>query len=114
VGTALVNSSIDAAFSTSWTDEIEEHTMRKFTSLALIAALGLGAAALSKPADAAVAVGVGVGLPGVAVVAPPVVAPAPLGVYYRYPRFSPGWYGGWRHGYGYGWHRGWYHGRYWR
>ena len=42
--------------------------MRTFTSLALIAALGLGAATLSKPADAGVVVGVGVGLPGVAVV----------------------------------------------
>jgi hypothetical protein len=91
----------------------EETTMRKLTSLALVAALGLGAAALSKPADAGVVVGVG--LPGVAVVAPPVVAPAPVvapvGFYYRYPHFYPGWYGG---RYGYGWHRGWYHGHYWR
>jgi hypothetical protein len=73
--------------------------MRTFTSLALIAALGLGAATLSKPADAGVVVGVG--LPGIAVGVPaPVVAPLPV-VY-------PGYYG-----HGYGWHRGWYHGR-WR
>jgi len=39
--------------------------MRTFTSLALVAALGLGAATLSKPAEAGVVVGVG--LPGVAV-----------------------------------------------
>ena len=68
--------------------------MRTFTSLALVAALGLGAATLSKPAEA-----------GVGVVAPvPVVYPG----YYRYPHVYPGWR------YGYGWHRGWYHGRYWR
>ena len=77
--------------------------MRIFTSLALVAALGLGAATLSKPAEAGVVVGVG--LPGVAVGVPaPVVAPVPV-VY-------PGWGPGWR--YGYGGHRGWYHGRYWR
>ena len=84
--------------------------MRTFTSLALIAALGLGAATLSKPADAGVVVGVG--LPGIAVGVPaPIVAPLPVVYpgYYRYPH-------GWRYGYyghGYGWHRGWYHGR-WR
>jgi hypothetical protein len=77
--------------------------MRTFTSLALVAALGLGAATLSKPADAGVVVGVG--LPGVAVGVPaPVVYPG----YYRYPHVYPGWR------YGYGWHRGWYHGRHWR
>jgi hypothetical protein len=70
--------------------------MRTFTSLALVAALGLGAATLSKPADA-----------GVVVVAPvPVVYPG----YHRYPHVVPGW----RYGYRYGWHRGGYHGRYWR
>jgi hypothetical protein len=66
--------------------------------LALVAAVGLGAAALSKPADAGVVVGVG---------------PVPVvyrGAYYRYPHVYV--YPGWR--YGYGWHRGWYHGRYWR
>jgi hypothetical protein len=78
--------------------------MRTLTSLALVAAVGLGAAVFSKPADARVVVGVGVGLPGVAVALPtPVVYP-----YYRYSRLYPGRY------YGYGWHRGWYHGRYWR
>jgi hypothetical protein len=79
--------------------------MRTFTSLALVAALGLGAATLSKPADAGVVVGVG--LPGVAVGVPgPAVAPLPVVYrgYYRYPLYP-----GWRHGYG--WHRGWYHGR---
>ena len=87
--------------------------MRKFTSLALVAFLGLGAAALSRPAEAGVVVGVGVGLPGVAVGVPaPVVGAVPVvypaGAYYRYPHAYPGWR------YGYGWHRGWYHGRYWR
>lgn len=86
--------------------------MRAFTSLALVAALGLGAATLSKPADAAAVVHVGVGLPGLAVSAP-VVAPvmyagAALYPYYRGPRFYPGWR------YGYGWRRGGYHGRPWR
>src|SRR5580698_6922317 len=88
-------------------------TMRTFTSLALVAALGLGAATLGKPADAAVAVGVGVGLPGVAVGVPaPAVAPVPVVYrgYYRYPHVYPRW----RYGYGYGWRRGWYRGRYWR
>src|ERR1700691_2724435 len=61
--------------------------MRTFTSLALVAALGLGAAALSKPADAGVVVGVGVGLPGVAVGVPaPAVGAVPVvypgGAYY--------------------------------
>jgi hypothetical protein len=83
--------------------------MRTFTSLALVAALGLGAAAVSKPADAGVVVGVG--LPGVAVgVSAPGAVPVvyPAGAYYRYPHAYPGWR------YGYGGHRGWYHGRYWR
>ena len=82
--------------------------MRTFTSLALVAALGLGAATLSKPAEAGVVVGIG--LPGVAVGLPaPLVAPVPVvyPVYYRYPHVYPGWR------YGYGGHRGWYHGR-WR
>jgi hypothetical protein len=87
--------------------------MRTFTSLALVAALGLGAATLSKPAEAGVVVGVG--LPGVAVGVPaPLVAPVPVVYpgYYRYPHVVyPGWGPGWR--YGYGGHRGWYHGR-WR
>ena len=86
--------------------------MRTFTSLALVAALGLGAATLSKPAEAGVVVGIG--LPGVAVGLPaPVVAPVPVVYpgYYRYPHVYPGWGPGWR--YGYGGRRGWYHGR-WR
>ena len=82
--------------------------MRKLTSLALVAALGVSAAAFAKPADAGVVVGVG--LPGAAVVAPA----GPIGVYYRYPHFRPGWYGGYYGHYGWGGHRGWYHGRYWR
>jgi hypothetical protein len=92
--------------------------MRTFTSLALVAALGLGAATLSKPADAGVVVGVDAGLPGVAVSVPALgVAPLPVVYrgYYRYPHGYPGWrYGyGRGYGYGYGWHRGGYHGR-WR
>src|SRR5580698_10024675 len=84
-------------------------SMRSFTSLALVAALGLGAATLSKPADAGVVFGVGVGLPGVAVGVPaPVVAPMPVVYRGYYPHVYPGWR------YGYGWRRGWYHGRYWR
>jgi len=82
--------------------------MRKFASIALVAALGLGAAALSKPADAGVVVGVGVGLP-VPVAAPGVVAYPPVAVgyypgFYRYPHYyHPGFA---RFGWGYGWHRG--------
>lgn len=86
--------------------------MRSFTSLALVAALGLAAATLSKPAEAGVVVGVGVGLPGVAVGVPaprrgaragglPGVLPVPAcipGLALRL-RVAP---------------RGWYHGRYWR
>ena len=81
--------------------------MRKFASLALVAALGVGAATLSKPADAGVVVGVGV--------APPVVGYAPYGVgyypgaYWRYARFGHPGYGYWR---GYGWGHGYYRGGY--
>ena len=76
--------------------------MRKFASLALVAALGLGAATLSTPADAGVVVGVGVGLPV------PTVAVGYHPGYYRYPRYyGPGYA---RLGWGYGWHRGCYHG----
>lgn len=82
--------------------------MRTFTSLALVAALGLGAATLSKPADAGVVVGVGVPAPAVAAL------PVAYRGYYRYPHAYPRWSAGWR-GYGYGWHRGGgYRGRYWR
>ena len=86
--------------------------MRKLASLALVAALGLGAATLSQPADARVVVGVGVGLPGV-VIAPPVVGYAPYGVgyhpgdYWRYPHYARrGYWHGW--GYGGGYHHGGY------
>jgi hypothetical protein len=92
--------------------------MRKFASLALVAALGLGAATLSKPADAGVVVGVGVGLPGAAVVAPAAVAYPPYGVGYypgaygRYPHYyRPGYWHG--YGWGYGYHRWGYRGH-WR
>jgi hypothetical protein len=93
----------------------EDTTMRKLASLALVAALGIGAATFSKPADAGVVVGVGVGLP-VPVAAPAVAAYPPVAVGYypgfnRYPRYYGPGYARW----GYGWHRGWYrgHGR-WR
>gem|GEM_PF-5149077 len=87
--------------------------MRKLASIALVVGLGFCAAGLSSRAEAGVVVGVGsIGLPGVAVVAPPVIAYPPLPAlyaapyYYRYPRyyypaFVP--YGfGYRYGYGYG------------
>ncbi len=87
--------------------------MRKLASLALVAAVGLGAVTLSKPADAGVVVGVGVGLP-VPVAAPGAVAYPPVAVgyypgFYRYPRYyGPGFAGR-----GDGRHRGWYRGH-WR
>jgi len=51
--------------------------MHKFATLALVAALGIAGIGYAKPAEARVYIGVGIGLPGVAVVAPPVVAYAP-------------------------------------
>ncbi|MGO9036602.1 MAG: hypothetical protein ACLPX1_15285 [Steroidobacteraceae bacterium] len=87
--------------------------MRKLAFIAIVAALGLCAAGLSSRAEAGVVVGVGIGLPGIAVVAPPVIYPAPY--YYRHPRyyypaFVP--YGiGYRYGYGF---RGYAYGRRWR
>ena len=80
--------------------------MRKLASLALVAALSVGAATLSKPADAGVAVGVSVGLP-VLVAAPAVLAYPPVAVgyypgFYRYPRYYGPGYGRW----GYGWSHG--------
>jgi hypothetical protein len=79
--------------------------MRKFASLALVAALGLGAATLSKPADAGVVVGVGY--------APYGVGYYP-GAYWRYPHYvHPGYWHG--YGWGYGYHRGGYgHRGHWR
>jgi hypothetical protein len=64
---------------------------------AVIATLGLGALGLSVPANADVVVGIG--LPGVAVVAPPVVLAPAFG-------YSPYFYGRpyYRFGYGYGYH----------
>jgi hypothetical protein len=65
--------------------------VRKLASITLVVALGFCAAGLSSRAEAGVVVGVGIGLPGVAVVAPPVIAYAPLPAlyaapyYYRYP-----------------------------
>ncbi len=84
--------------------------MRKLASVALVAALGIGAAALSKPADAGVAFGVGIGLPGVVVAPPAVGAPVISAGYYPgyYGYYGPGWRGGYR-----GWGPGWYgHGGY--
>lgn len=86
--------------------------MRKLASLALVAALSVGAATLSKPADAGVVVGFGVGLP-VPVAAPPVVAYPSVAVgyypgFYRYPRYYGPGFARW----GYGWHRGGYRGGY--
>jgi hypothetical protein len=75
--------------------------MRNFASLALVAALGLGAAMLSKPADAAVVVGVGVGY-----------HPGP---YWRYPHYvHPGYWHGYGYGWGYGYHRGYGYRGHWR
>ena len=75
--------------------------MHKFTALALTAALGITAMGYAKSADAGVYVGVG--LPGVAVVAPPVVAyPAAVGVYAPYYYGRPYYHGPGFAGYGYG------------
>ena len=96
--------------------------MHKFAALALVAALGIAGMGYAKPAEARVYIGVGIGLPGVAVVAPPVLAyPPAVGVYgpyyygrpyyYPYPYYyRPGFvrYGHGFRGYGY------VHGRYWR
>jgi hypothetical protein len=99
--------------------------MHKFAALALVAALGIAGMGYAKPAEARVYIAVGIGLPGVAVVAPPVVAYAPPVAYgpyyygrpYYYPYYHrPGFvrygYGFYGHGYGYGY--GYVHGRYWR
>jgi hypothetical protein len=95
--------------------------VRKLASITLVVALGFCAAGFSSRAEAGVVVGVGIGLPGVAVVAPPVIAYPPLPAlyaapyYYRYPRYYypalvP--YGfGYRYGYGF---RGYAYGRHWR
>ena len=85
--------------------------MRKLASLALVAAVGFGAATLSKPADAGVVVGVGVGLP--VPVAAPYVAYPPVAVgyypgFYHYPRYYGPGFARW----GYGWHGGGYRGGY--
>jgi hypothetical protein len=85
--------------------------MSKFAAFALAGALGIAGISNPKPAEAGVVVGVGIGLPGVAVVAPPVVAyPPVVGVYpYYYGRpyfYRPGFI---RYGYGfrgYGFHGG--------
>ena len=91
--------------------------MHKLAALAITAALGIAGMGYTKPAEARVYVGVGIGLPGVALVAPPVVAyPPAFGVYapyyygrpyypYYYGRFGYGFrgygYGHVAHGYGY-------------
>jgi hypothetical protein len=83
--------------------------MHKIAAIALTAALGAAAMGYTKPAEARVYVGVGIGLPGVALVAPPVVAyPGALGVYAPYygrpyyygPGFAHYRYGA-RYGYGF-------------
>jgi len=96
--------------------------MHKFAALALVAALGIAGMGYAKPAEARVYIGVGIGLPGVAVVAPPVVAYAPPVAYrpyyygrpyyypYYYPYYRPGFV---RYGHGFYGH-GYVHGRYWR
>jgi hypothetical protein len=63
----------------------EEYRMRKLVPLALAACLGIAAASISVPAEAGVAISVGIPVPGVAVAAPPVVAPWPY--YYAGPRY---------------------------
>ena len=95
--------------------------MRKLACIGLVVALGFCAASLSARAEAAVVAGVGIGLPGVAVVAPPVITYPPLPAlyaapyYYRYPRYNyPAFvpYGfGYRYGYGF---RGYAYRRHWR
>jgi hypothetical protein len=96
--------------------------MHKLAALALTAVLGVAGMGYAKPAEARVYIGVGIGLPGVAVIAPPVVAYPPLaGVYgpyyygrsyypYAYPYpYLPGFlrYGYGFHGYGYVHHGYW-------
>lgn len=92
--------------------------MIKLTSLALTATLGFAGLMHSAPAAAGPYVSVGIGLPGVPVVAPPVVAygGVPVAVYPRpyyyappvYPYIGLGYRYGWgfgpgyRHGFGYG------------
>jgi len=66
--------------------------MHKFAALALVAALGIAGMGYAKPAEARVYVGVGIGLPGVAVVAPPVVAYAPPVAYGPYYYGRPYYY----------------------
>jgi hypothetical protein len=90
--------------------------MHKLAALAFTAVLGIAGMAYAKQAEARVYVGVGIGLPGVALVAPPVVAyPPALGVYAPYYYGRPFYYGpGFRYGYrGYGFH-GYAYGRRWR
>ncbi len=92
--------------------------MHKLAALAFTALLGVAGMGYAKPAEARVYIGVGIGLPGVTVVAPPVLAyPPAVGVYgpyyygrpyYPYPYYyRPGFVR-----YGYGFH-GYVHGR-WR
>jgi hypothetical protein len=96
--------------------------MHKLAALALTAVLGIAGMGYAKPAEARVYIGAGIGLPGVAVVAPPVVAYAPaVGVYgpYYYARpyypYYPYYYRPGFVRYGYGFHGyGYVHGRYWR
>jgi|HubBroStandDraft_5_1064220.scaffolds.fasta_scaffold1482992_1 hypothetical protein len=88
--------------------------MYKLAALAMTAALGIAGMGYTRPAEARVYVGVGIGLPGVALVAPPVVAyPSAVGVYapYYYGRpYYPYYYGRFGYGFrGYGYGRG-FHG----
>ena len=95
--------------------------MRKLAAIALGVALGFCAAGFSARSEAGVVVGVGIGLPGVAVIAPPMIAYPPLPArgaapyYYRYPRYYyPAFLArgfGYRYGYGF---RGYVYGRPWR
>jgi hypothetical protein len=88
--------------------------MHKLAAVALTAVLGVAGMAYAQQAEARVYVGIG--LPGVALVAPPVVAyPQPLGLYAPYYYGRPYYYGpGFRYGYrGYGFH-GYAYGRRWR
>jgi hypothetical protein len=76
--------------------------MHKLAALVMSAALGIAGMGYTKPAEARVYVGVGIGLPGVALVAPPVVAyPPALGVYAPYYYGRPYYYGYGRVGYGF-------------
>jgi hypothetical protein len=95
--------------------------MKKASLAAFVLALGLAALSAAPRAEAGVVVGVGIGLPGVAVVTPPPLWPAPYyypywggpAIAFGYGYYPPYYYP--HYGYhryygpgGYGWHGGWH------